>query len=53
VKTLPDNLFLALIVVAVGGFIGSGLGTKKLGNPGLKILLAVVLVIAGVKLIFL
>jgi len=53
VRALPDNLFLALIVVAVGGFIGSGLGTKKLGNPGLKILLAVVLVIAGVKLIFL
>ena len=53
IKSLPDNLIFALIVVAVGGFIGSGLGTKKLGNPGLKILLAVVLVIAGVKLIFL
>ncbi len=53
VKSLPDNLIFALIVVAVGGFIGSGLGTKKLGNPGLKILLAMVLVIAGVKLIFL
>ena len=53
VKSLPDNLIFALIVVSVGGFIGSGLGTKKLGNPGLKILLALVLVIAGVKLIFL
>lgn len=53
VKSLPENLGYYLLVVALGGFLGSGLGTKKLGNLILKRLLGVVLVIAGLKLLFL
>jgi uncharacterized membrane protein YfcA len=53
VQNLPDNLVFFLLVVAIGGFIGAGLGIKKLGHPALKILLGIVLIIAGFKLIFL
>lgn len=53
VQNLPDNLTYSLITVAIGGFIGSGLGIKKLGHPALKITLGLVLVIAGFKLILL
>jgi uncharacterized membrane protein YfcA len=37
----------------VGGVIGSGLGTHRLGSPTLRRLLALVLAIAGVKLVLL
>ena len=53
IENLPQNLYLSLLVVGIGGFIGSGFGTKKLGSSTLKIFLAIVLVIAGVKLLFL
>lgn len=37
-------------VVVVGGFIGAEYGSKRFGNPTIQKLLAVVLVIAGVKM---
>jgi uncharacterized membrane protein YfcA len=40
------------IAVTVGALIGSELGTVRLTNSTLRRLLAVVLVIAGLKLIF-
>lgn len=51
VKALPAALpFFALAAVA-GGLVGSELGSRRLPPPALRRLLALVLVIAGVKLI--
>jgi uncharacterized protein len=49
--TLPANLWLWSIVAAVGGWIGAEYGSKKIGSQRLQQLLAVVLAIAGIKLI--
>jgi uncharacterized protein len=49
--TLPANLWLWSIVVAIGGWIGAEYGSKKIGSRRLQQLLAVVLAIAGIKLI--
>jgi uncharacterized membrane protein YfcA len=53
VGTLPAELPLWLAVVAVGGLIGAELGARRLNTTSLRRALAVVLVIAGLKLIFL
>ena len=53
VGSLPDALPLWLGAVAIGGFIGSELGSRRLPTAGVRRALAVVLVIAGLKLIFL
>jgi len=53
IQNIPSTLPFYLAAVGVGGFLGSGLGTKKLGSPALKRALGVVLVVAGLKLIFL
>jgi hypothetical protein len=45
------SLLLAAIAFA-GGFIGSYYGSKKYNNKSLKYLLAIVLIIASIKLIF-
>jgi uncharacterized protein len=49
--TLPSSLWLWSICAAIGGWIGAEYGSKRIGNHKLQILLAVVLAIAGVKLI--
>lgn len=49
---LPSQLPLWLGVVAVGGLIGSWLGSARLSILSLRRALAVVLVIAAVKLVF-
>ena len=51
-RELPDFAWPLAVVVAVGGFIGSHLGSRHLPVRGISILLAVVLVIAGTKLVF-
>ena len=51
-RDLPDFAWPLAGVVAVGGFIGSRLGSRHLPVRGISILLAVVLVIAGTKLVF-
>ena len=50
-RELPDFAWPLAVVVAVGGFIGSHLGSRHLPVRGMSILLAVVLVIAGTKLV--
>lgn len=50
---LPPQLPIWLAVVAVGAFIGSYFGANRLPSPALKRALAVVLVIASGKLLFL
>ena len=51
-RELPDFVWPLAGVVAVGGFIGSRLGSRHLPVRGIAVLLAVVLVIAGTKLVF-
>ena len=51
-RELPDFAWPLAVVVAGGGFIGSRLGSRHLPVRGISILLAVVLVIAGTKLVF-
>ncbi len=49
--TLPSSLWLWAICVAIGGWIGAEYGSKRIGSQKLQWLLAMVLSIAGVKLI--
>lgn len=51
-RELPDVAWPLAGVVAVGGFIGARLGSRHLPPRGMAMLLAVVLVIAGTKLLF-
>lgn len=50
-STLPPSLPLWAAAAVVGGLVGSELGSRRLGSAALRRLLAVVLVIAGFKLI--
>ncbi len=51
-RELPDFAWPLALVVAVGGFLGSRLGSRHLPARGIAMLLAGVLVIAGTKLLF-
>ena len=46
--TLP----IWLVVVVIGGLIGAEYGSKRLGNKTIQWLLAIVLIIGGIKMIF-
>ena len=50
-RDLPDFAWPLAAVVAVGGLIGSRLGSRHLPVRGIAIVLAVVLLIAGTKLV--
>jgi uncharacterized membrane protein YfcA len=52
VRALPPTLPLWLVSVAVGGLIGAEIGSRRLGTVGLRRALSMVLVVAGLKLIF-
>jgi uncharacterized membrane protein YfcA len=47
---LPRGIPLWAVAAAGGGLLGSALGSRKLGNLTLRRLLALVLVVAGMKL---
>lgn len=49
---LPEELPLFAAAAVIGGFIGSEVGSKHLGNVAIQRVLAVVLAIAGVKMVF-
>lgn len=51
-RQLPSEIGVLLLVVLAGGLLGSWLGARRLPAQGIKRLLAVVLVIAGLKLLF-
>jgi hypothetical protein len=53
VQALPPAIPVWLATVAVGGLVGAELGTRRLGMAQLRRALAIVLVVAGLKLIFL
>jgi uncharacterized membrane protein YfcA len=48
----PDHIAFWSVAVVCGGFIGSTLGATKFNSPALRILLGVMLVMAGFKLAF-
>ena len=48
---LPKALPLWMLAAVLGGFIGAEYGSKRLANPTLQKLLALVLLVAGVKMI--
>jgi len=50
-STLPSALPYWAVAAVAGGYIGAEYGSKRLGNPAIQKLLAVVLVVAGVKMI--
>ncbi|CAN5595645.1 sulfite exporter TauE/SafE family protein [soil metagenome] len=49
---LPDDVWIWIGAAVVGGIVGSTLGSKKFDSVTLRRVLAVVLLFAGVKLIF-
>lgn len=51
-RELPGFAWALAVVVAIGGFLGSRLGSRHLPVRGIAWLLSVVLAIAGAKLIF-
>lgn len=51
-QSLPREMPLWLLAAVCGGFIGSGLGARRLSNHRLRVILAIVLVVAGLKLMF-
>ena len=51
VGTIPGDLVFWLPAVAIGGLVGSELGASRFSPPAIRRSLAVVLVIAGLKLI--
>ncbi len=52
VAALPGGIALWALAAAAGGVIGAGLGSSRLPSLALRRLLAVVLVVAGGKLLF-
>lgn len=48
---LPSALPYWALAAVVGGFVGAEYGSKRLGSPAIRKLLAVVLLIAGIKMI--
>jgi uncharacterized protein len=50
--SLPNGLAYWAIAAIMGGLIGAEFGSRKLANPTIRKLLALVLVLAGTKMIF-
>jgi uncharacterized protein len=51
VGALPNSILILAPAAMVGGWIGAGYGSKNMASTNLRRLLAVVLIIAGLKLI--
>lgn len=51
VDNLPASLPLLVVSVAIGGYFGAEYGSKRFSNAAIKRLLAVVLIIGGMKMI--
>jgi uncharacterized membrane protein YfcA len=50
---VPPSLVIWLPAVAIGGLLGSELGARRFSPPAIRRALSIVLVVAGLKLIFL
>jgi len=51
IGSLPSSIFALTPAAIVGGFIGAELGSKRIAGPNIRRLLALVLIVAGFKLI--
>lgn len=51
VRSLPGALPVWALAAMAGGFVGAGLGSRRLGHLALQRVLGVVLVVAGLKLL--
>jgi uncharacterized protein len=52
IGSLPTSIWLWVCIVVVGGVIGSDLGSRRVAVPTFRRLLAIVLLVAGTKLLF-
>jgi uncharacterized membrane protein YfcA len=52
IQSVPENTFYWLFAVILGGITGSYLGSKKMNTKGIFIVLTIVLMTAGVKMLF-
>jgi hypothetical protein len=52
VAQLPSNIPVWGAAVLIGGWLGATYGTKRAPTPVLRQLLSLVLIVAGVKLVF-
>jgi len=52
VASVPSGLPIWVAAVVIGGWMGADSGSKRLGNDSIRHLLAVVLIAAGLKLVF-
>lgn len=50
VPRLPDGIWIWAGAAVIGGYIGAEYGSKRFGNSTIKLLLSVVLLIAGIKM---
>lgn len=50
---IPGGIGAWVAAAVIGGFVGSRLGARRLGGPEIRRLLAVVLVVAGIKFLIL
>jgi len=50
--TLPPQIWILCIAVLVGGWLGAEYGSRRFTNPFIRRLLAVVLAVAGAKMLF-
>ena len=50
-QLLPLEALWWAPAAALGGVIGSGIGSRRLGGPGMRRMLGVVLIVAGVKML--
>lgn len=52
VQHIPSQLPIWAIAAVLGGLLGAEIGSRRIGTPMFKRLLGVVLVVAGIKLVF-
>lgn len=51
IPQLPEGLPIWAVAAMIGGYIGAEYGSKRFGNPTIKHLLSIVLLVAGIKMI--
>ena len=47
----PDGILVWAVAAAIGGYIGSEFGSRRFSTPTIKILLSIVLLVAGAKML--
>ena len=50
--SLPPQIWILCIAVLIGGWLGAEYGSRRFANPFIRRMLAVVLAVAGAKMLF-